>query len=70
MWEDVEYFHEPETFKNDQEELSTYINKRPAWASSSALLFGVQSAVYTLQNVHIMPAYNYIMPMSLGLSTS
>ena len=41
MWEDVEYFHEPETFKNDQEELSTYINKRLDWASSSALLFGV-----------------------------
>jgi len=59
----------PETFKNDKEELSTYINKRLDWASS-ALLFGVQSAVYTLQNVHIIPAYNYIMPMSLSLSTS
>ena len=31
----------PETFKNDQEELRTYINKRLDWASSSAFLFGV-----------------------------
>ena len=60
----------PETFKNDQEELRTYINKRLDWASSSAFLFGVSSAVYTLQKVHIIPGYNYIMSISLGLSIS
>ena len=41
MWQDVDIFMKPETFKNNQEELSTYIKKRLYWASSSALLFGV-----------------------------
>ena len=52
MWEDVEYFHEPETFKNDQEELSTYINKRLDWASSSALCLG-SSQHYTVCKMFI-----------------
>ncbi|KAB0340333.1 hypothetical protein FD754_023220 [Muntiacus muntjak] len=56
---------EPETARNHQAE------DQPQ-TSSSALLFGVLSYyfVYTLQNVDIIPGYNYIMPMSLSLSTS
>ncbi|KAB0337832.1 hypothetical protein FD755_025452 [Muntiacus reevesi] len=55
--------HDPPTF---------FQGKKHNNASSSALLFGVLSYyfVYTLQNVDIIPGYNYIMPMSLGLSTS